>query len=64
MHPALALTLGLAGAAAVVRWCYREVRRVNAELDAVRASGRVDAGDRKVPRKLKPDPVTGEYRPD
>ena len=45
--PVLALALGLMGTAVLVRWCVREVRRVNAELDAVRgaaATGPIDRG--------------------
>ena len=30
----------------LVRWCVREVRRVNAELDEVRAKGTVEPLDR------------------
>ena len=34
--PVFALALGMMGTAVLVRWCVREVRRVNAELDALR----------------------------
>jgi hypothetical protein len=63
MHPVLALTLGILGAAAVVRWCAKEVRRVNSELDNVRARTVVDPVDRNALPKLKRDPNSGEYRP-
>jgi hypothetical protein len=63
MHPVLALTLGILGAAAVVRWCAKEVRRVNSELDNVRARTVVDPVDRDALPKLKRDPKSGEYRP-
>jgi hypothetical protein len=63
MHPVLVLTLGMVGAAALVRWCAREVRRVNAELDRVRAQA-PESVDRNALPKLKRDPVSGEYRPD
>ena len=33
MPPVFALALGLMGAAVLVRWCVKEVQRVNAELD-------------------------------
>jgi len=33
MPPVFALALGLMGAAALVRWCVKEVQRVNADLD-------------------------------
>lgn len=63
MPPLLALALGVVGAAALVRWCVKEVQRVNAELDTVRAKASVDPVDREALPKLKRDPDTGEYRP-
>jgi len=53
--------LRAAGAAIVVKWLVKETRRVNAELDAVRAqpAGK-PAADRPI---LKRDPATGVYRP-
>jgi hypothetical protein len=61
--PVLALAVGMMGAAVLVRWCVREVRRVNAELDAVRQPQSEDHIDRDSLPKLKADPHTGEYRP-
>jgi hypothetical protein len=63
MPPLIVFALGVMGAAVVVRWCAREVRRVNAELDEVRAKASVEPLDRTTLPKLKPDPETGEYRP-
>lgn len=63
MPPVLALAIGLVGAAALVRWCAKEVRRVNAELDSVRARATAEPVDRGTLPKLKRDPNTGEYRP-
>jgi hypothetical protein len=63
MPPVIALAVGLVGAAALVRWCVKEVRRVNAELDSVRARATVEPVDRGTLPKLKRDPRTGEYRP-
>ena len=63
MPPLIVFALGVTGAAMLVRWCVREVHRVNAELDEVRAKGAVDPLDRNSLPKLKPDPKTGEYRP-
>jgi len=63
MPPVLALAIGLVGAAALVRWCAKEVRRVNAELDNVRAPATAESVDRRTLPKLKRDPNTGEYRP-
>ena len=47
----------------MVRWCVREVVRVNSELDAVRAQASVEPIDRRKLPTLKRDPRTGEYRP-
>ena len=59
--PLLAFAFGLVGTAVILRWCLREVRRVNGELDTVRA--RAEPIDRKAMPTLKADPRTGEYRP-
>jgi hypothetical protein len=63
MPPLIVFAFGVMGAAVVVRWCVKEVRRVNSELDEVRAKATVDPLDRTTLPKLKPDPKTGEYRP-
>ena len=63
MPPVIALAIGLVGAAALVRWCAKEVRRVNAELDSVRARATAEPVDRRTLPKLERDPRTGEYRP-
>jgi hypothetical protein len=63
MHPVLAVALGMLGAAALARWCVKEVRRVNNELNNVRAQKAVDPVDRNALPKLKRDPESGEYRP-
>ncbi len=63
MPPVLALALGLMGAAVLVRWCVKEVQRVNAELDNVRGAAPVEPVDRDALPTLKRDPETGEYRP-
>ncbi|MGA3307322.1 MAG: hypothetical protein ABSD08_01735 [Xanthobacteraceae bacterium] len=63
MPPVFALALGLMGAAVLVRWCVKEVRRVNAELDEVRGRSTVEPVDREALQTLKRDPQTGEYRP-
>ncbi len=63
MPPLIVFAFGVIGAAVVVRWCVKEVRRVNSELDEVRAKATVDPLDRTTLPKLKPDPKTGEYRP-
>lgn len=63
MPPLVVFALGVMGAAVVVRWCVKEVRRVNAELDELRARAAVEPLDREALPKLKRDPKTGEYRP-
>jgi hypothetical protein len=63
MPPVLALAIGLVGAAALVRWCAKEVRRVNAELDSVRTRATSEPVDRGTLPTLRRDPRTGEYRP-
>jgi len=62
MPPLVMFALGVMGAAVVVRWCAREVQRVNADLEEVRARA-VEPLDRSTLPQLKPDPKTGEYRP-
>jgi hypothetical protein len=44
MPPLFAFAVGVVGAAALVRWCIKEVKRVNAELDSVRATGEYRPG--------------------
>jgi hypothetical protein len=63
MPPLIVFAFGVMGAAVVVRWCVKEVRRVNSELEEVRAKATVEPLDRNTLPKLKPDPKTGEYRP-
>jgi hypothetical protein len=63
MPPLIVFALGVMGAAVVVRWCVREVHRVNSELEEMRAKASVEPLDRSTLPKLKPDPKTGEYRP-
>jgi hypothetical protein len=63
MPPVFALALGVMGTVVLLRWCVREVRRVNAELDEVREQPAVEPVDRGALPTLKRDPDTGEYRP-
>jgi hypothetical protein len=62
MPPLIVFALGVVGATMLVRWYTKEARRVNSELDEVRAKA-VEPLDRNALPKLKPDPKTGEYRP-
>ena len=63
MPPVIAVTLGLMGVAALARWCVREMHRVNAELDGLRATAAAEPVDRNRLPTLRRDPRTGEYRP-
>jgi hypothetical protein len=63
MPPLIVFALGVMGAAVLVRWCVKEVHRVSAELDEVRAQAPVEPQDHNTLPKLKRDPETGEYRP-
>jgi len=63
MPAAFAFALGLVGAVALVRWCAKEVQRVNADLDQVRDHAAVEPIDRDALPTLKRDPQSGEYRP-
>jgi hypothetical protein len=58
--PLMKWTLGALGAAVVVHWVVKEVRRVNEELDQAKA--RVRVTDRRTYPTLRRDPRTGEYR--
>ena len=61
MPPLVVFALGVIGATVLARLCVKEVRRVNAELDEMRA--KATPHDPTTMPKLKPDPKTGEYRP-
>lgn len=63
IHPLIKLTLTVIGAAAAVHWVVKEVRRVNAELEALRRAPVGDRAQRAAMPTLRRDPVTGEYRP-
>ena len=62
MPPVFAVALGLIGGAVLLRWCVKEIQRVNAELDGVRGKA-AEPVDREALPKLKRDPQSGEYRP-
>ena len=63
LPPLVKWTLSVLGAAAVVHWVVREVRRVNAELEAMAAARARQTIRREDVQKLRRDPRTGEYRP-
>jgi hypothetical protein len=60
--PLVKVALGTAGAAAIVHWLVKEVRRINAELDRVQTAPAVDPVARRSLPTLRRDPRTGEWR--
>ena len=53
--------LAVLGAAAFVRWTMKEFRRINADLERVKASSLDPAARRSLPT-LRRDPRSGEWR--
>ena len=60
--PLVKWALAAIGGAAVMHWAVREIRRVNAELDRVKAAPAMDRAARQQLPTLRRDPVTGEWR--
>jgi hypothetical protein len=60
ISPLVRLALGAVGTGVVLRWVVKEVRRVNAELDRVKAGS--DPAVREAFPTLRRDPRTGEWR--
>jgi len=60
--PLVKVALGAFGAAAVVHWVVKEVRRINAELDRVSSAPAADAMARQAFPTLRRDPRSGEWR--
>jgi hypothetical protein len=58
--PLVKLTLAVLGAGAVVHWVVKEARRINQELERVKAASAID---RQSLPTLRRDPSTGEFRP-
>ena len=56
------LALGAIGAAAVVHWVVKEVRRINEELDRLKAVPVVETVARDTLLTLRRDPQSGEWR--
>lgn len=61
LSPLMKWSFAAAGGAMLVHWVVKEVRRVNDELDARRATARIADEERRP--TLRRDPRTGEYRP-
>jgi len=57
------IVLGAVGAVALVHWLVRETRRINQELERVRAAPSADPAMREAMPTLRRDPKTGEWRP-
>ena len=55
------LALGALGAAAVVHWVVKEVRRINEELDRLKAAPVIEPAREALPT-LRRDPHSGEWR--
>ncbi|HVY58305.1 MAG TPA: hypothetical protein VHA77_10690 [Xanthobacteraceae bacterium] len=64
ISPLVIWTIGVAGAAALAKLFTDEWRRVNADLRQCRASHVAEPVDRQRLPRLRPDPVTGIYRPE
>jgi hypothetical protein len=60
--PLVKIAFGALGAAAVVHWVVKEVRRINAELDRVSSAPAADAMARQALPTLRRDPRTGDWR--
>jgi hypothetical protein len=56
------IALGALGTAAVIHWVAREVRRINDELERVRAASTIDPRQRQALPTLRQDPRTGDWR--
>jgi hypothetical protein len=59
---AVKLVFGGIGAAAVVHWVLKEVRRINEELDRLKALRLVEPVKREALPTLRRDPQSGEWR--
>jgi hypothetical protein len=60
--PLVKWVLATLGGAAAAHWAVREIRRVNAEIDRVRAASAMEGAARKSLPTLRRDPATGEWR--
>jgi hypothetical protein len=59
---AVKLVLGTIGAGAVVHWVVKEVRRINEELDRLKAAPVIEPAVREALPTLRRDPHSGEWR--
>jgi hypothetical protein len=63
MPPLILVLFGALGGTALVRWGLREVRRINDDLEQVRATRMAEVRIDPMPR-LRRDPDTGAYWPE
>ena len=54
--------LGALGAGAIITWVVKEVRRINEEIDRVKAAATIDPRARQALPTLRRDPRTGDWR--
>ena len=59
---AVKLVLGAIGAASLVHWVVKEVRRINEELDRLKAAPVIEPVAREALPTLRRDPHSGEWR--
>ncbi len=62
VSPVVKIIVAAIGGVAIAQWMVREFRRVNAELERVRAASVLDATARRNLPTLRRDPATGEWR--
>ena len=60
--PLVKLALGAAGAAAIVHWVVKEVRRINEEISRVTSTPVADRAQRQAMPTLRRDPRSGDWR--
>jgi hypothetical protein len=59
--PLVKIALAALGAAALAHWLTREIRRINDELDRLRAASAIDPAARRTFPTLRRDPKTGVW---
>jgi hypothetical protein len=62
LSPVVKIALGAIGGAAVAHWAIKEVRRINHELERMRAASSIDPVTRRKLPTLRRDPHSGEWR--
>jgi hypothetical protein len=62
VSPLVRIAIAAFGGAAAIHWVVKEVRRINEELDRVKAASAVDPAERQALPTLRRDPRTGDWR--